>query len=128
MYFYRSIMLALVRFRVWQLMAGVGVVALLSWIAIRWNMDTGMSQAVGHVNVRLQFRVRDSESAMPIDGATIRLADPDSASDPEEPYVLELKNGRDGNVSKALDSQFGESRGSHLDDSAPSESPTLFGK
>ncbi|MHB1561929.1 MAG: hypothetical protein ACYC61_31155 [Isosphaeraceae bacterium] len=84
-------------------MVGVAVVALVLWLilAVRWQPREG--RGIGHTSIPLAFSVCDAASGAPIEGATIRLEDPDFASSPTPPEVVALETGRDGRATFVLE-------------------------
>jgi hypothetical protein len=71
-----------VRSTVRRLMAVVAVVALLLWLILCWDWDTGAAHGVGEVSIPLVFVVSEADSGQPIEGVVIHLQDFDYQSDP----------------------------------------------
>lgn len=99
----REMRIPRVRITIRGAMIGVAVVALVLWLilAVRW--DSRVGHGIGHTSIPLVFSVCDAVSGAPIEGATIRLEDPDFASSPMPPWVVALETGRDGRVTFVLE-------------------------
>jgi hypothetical protein len=103
--------LPLVRLTVRRLMAVVAVMALLLWLIRRWETDGGVSYATGHVRIPLVFLISGADTGQPIEGAVIRLEDPDYLYVSIPPDRFELKTGRDGDATTLVELPFNETRG-----------------
>jgi hypothetical protein len=99
------IRMSLPRFRLRTLMIAVAVVAVLLCLPPVWD-SSYVSLGIGSVNVPLLFVVCDGESRQPIEGATIRLQDPDCIDTPIAPYVLGLKTAAGGRADLPLNLTF----------------------
>ena len=100
-----------VRFTVRRMMVAVAALSLFLAILLHWDMDTAVSQGVGHVRIPIVFAVLESGSGQSIEGATISLRDRDYDSNPIPPYVLDLKTGPDGRATVLDDWMFYVSTG-----------------
>jgi hypothetical protein len=86
------------------MMAGVAVVSLVVWL-IR-DHDRTRSLGIGQTSVPLTFLVCDADSGAPIEGAMIRLEDPDYADlPPKPPKIVDLSTGREGRATFVLEAQ-----------------------
>jgi hypothetical protein len=87
-------------------MVGVAGVALV--LGLIRDLDWGPPRAlgIGNTTVPLIFSICDAGSGAPIEGAMIRLEDPDYADlPPRPPYVVDLSTGRDGRATFVLEAR-----------------------
>jgi len=85
-------------------MVGVAAVALVLWLIRDLDWDRPRSLGIGNTSVPLIFSVCDAGSGAPIEGAMIRLEDPDYADiRSKPPYVVDLSTGRDGRTTFVLE-------------------------
>jgi hypothetical protein len=92
------------RWTIRGMMVGVAAVSLVVWLIRDYNRIK--SSGIGNTSVPLMFFVCDAVSGAPIEGAMIRLEEPDYADlSPKPPHVVDLSTGREGRATFVLEAQ-----------------------